>query len=57
MSRKIEDENRKRTTGRRKIAAGSRRTNQVRQGIEVMNLDQKETERPRSSMREIEEIW
>ena len=51
MSRKIEDENRKRTTGRRKIAAGSRRTNQVRQGIEVMNLDQKETERPRSSMR------
>ena len=57
MSRRIEDENRKRTTARGKASTGrnsrSRRTNQVRHGIEIMNLDQAEhqTANPRDSMR------
>ena len=57
MSRRIEDENRKRTTARGKASTGrnsrSRRTNQVRHGIEIMNLDQAErqTAGSRNSMR------
>ena len=57
MSRRIEDENKRRTTARKKTSTGrnsrSQRTNQVRQGIEVMNLDQAEraAANPRGSMK------
>ena len=57
MSRRVEDENKRGTTTRRKSTASghskSQRSNRVRQGIEVMNLDQadREAARPHGSMR------
>ena len=57
MSRRVEDENKRGTTARRKSTASghskSQRSNRVRQGIEVMNLDQadREAARPHGSMR------
>ena len=57
MSRRVEDENKRGTTARRKSATSghskSQRSNRVRQGIEVMNLDQadREAARPHASTR------